>query len=62
MFDNLLGKDINDIHLILTVEAKNSVISKALLGAEYLFGSKVTRTVFLGGSAWLIRKIIEWMM
>ena len=62
MFDNLLGKNINDIHLILTVEAKNSVISKALLGAESLFGAKITRTVFFGGSAWLIRKIVEWMM
>ncbi|MGM9972330.1 MAG: RHS repeat-associated core domain-containing protein, partial [Anaeroplasmataceae bacterium] len=62
IFDKMVGNDIVDIHRILTIESKKGLAYKILLGTETLLGPSITRGLYFGGVAWLIRKIIDWMM
>lgn len=62
MFDKMVNKNMVDIHTALTIESKSSLFSRILLGSETLFGPTITKSAFFSGSAWLIRKIIEWML
>ena len=61
MFDKMLGNDMVDVHRLLTIDSKKSIISKALLLSDTLFGPTITKDAFFGGSAWFLRKIIEWI-
>ena len=61
MFDKMLGNDMVDVHRLLTIDSKKSIISKALLLSDTLFGPTITKGAFFGGSAWFLRKIIEWI-
>ena len=61
MFDKMLGNDMADVHRLLTIDSKKSITSKALLLSDTLFGPTITKGAFFGGSACLLRKIIEWI-